>query len=87
MKYINANLVLPSALVEELQNYIQGGYLYIPTKQTAKKQWGELTGYRQDLKERNSNIRKEYNNGTAMDTIAEKYHLSIYAVRKIIYSR
>lgn len=87
MKYINANLVLPSALVEELQNYIQGGYLYIPTKQTDRKQWGELTGYRQDLKERNSNIRKEYNNGTAMDTIAEKYHLSIYAVRKIIYSR
>lgn len=87
MKYINANLVLPSKLVEELQNYIQGGYLYIPTKQADKKQWGELTGYRQDLKERNSNICLEYDNGTAIATIAEKYHLSIYAIRKIIYSR
>lgn len=87
MKYINANLVLPSNLVEELQNYIQGGYLYIPTKQTDKKQWGELTGYRQYLKERNSNICLEYHNGVEMSTLAKKYHLSIYAIRKIIYSR
>ena len=31
MKYINAKFLLPDALVKELQHYIQGGYLYIPT--------------------------------------------------------
>ena len=32
MKYINAKDILPNALVKELQNYIQGGYIYVPTK-------------------------------------------------------
>ena len=27
MKYINAKDILPNALVKELQNYIQGGYI------------------------------------------------------------
>ena len=34
MKYINAKDILPNALVKELQNYIQGGYIYVPTNQS-----------------------------------------------------
>lgn len=30
MKYVNAHTVLPDDLVEELQKYIQAGYIYIP---------------------------------------------------------
>ena len=48
MKYINAKFLLPDALVKELQHYIQGGYLYIPTDQTQQKCWGEKSGYRQN---------------------------------------
>lgn len=29
MKYINATILLPDELVKELQEYIQGGYIYI----------------------------------------------------------
>ncbi|MDE7250933.1 MAG: hypothetical protein K2N82_13865, partial [Lachnospiraceae bacterium] len=29
MKYVNAKILLPDILVEELQRYIQGGYIYI----------------------------------------------------------
>ena len=32
MKYTNATLILPDELVEELQKYIQAGYLYVPAK-------------------------------------------------------
>lgn len=32
MKYINANEILPVRLVEELQKYMQAGYIYIPAK-------------------------------------------------------
>ncbi len=31
MKYINAKILLPDELVKELQKYIQGGYIYIPS--------------------------------------------------------
>ena len=51
MKYINAKFLLPDALVKELQHYIQGGYLYIPTDQTQQKCWGEKSGYRQELQQ------------------------------------
>lgn len=30
MKYINANVILPEKLIEEIQKYIQGKYIYIP---------------------------------------------------------
>ena len=36
MKYINAKELLPRELVEELQRYIQGGYLYIPANDEHK---------------------------------------------------
>ena len=46
MKYIKADSVLPIALVEELQSYIQGGYIYVPSRKDSKKKWGELSGCR-----------------------------------------
>jgi len=45
MKYVNANDILPDILIEELQKYVQAGYIYIPVKGEQHKSWGELSGY------------------------------------------
>ena len=87
MKYLNAKTILPDALVKELQNDIQGGYLYIPVKQEQQKRWGEVSGYRQELAQRNRQIKRDYQDGVSMDRICEKYNLSCYAIRKIIYQK
>lgn len=87
MKYINANTILPDMLIEELQKYIQAGYIYIPAKNEQHKSWGELSGYREELNKRNKVIITEYKQGTSMEDLAERYHLSIYAIRKIIYHK
>ncbi len=87
MKYINANVILPDVLVEELQKYVQAGYIYIPAKDKQHKSWGELSGYRKELKERNETIITEYYNGISLEELANKYCLSIYAIRKIIYQK
>lgn len=87
MKYINARVLLPDALVKELQSYIQGGYLYIPTDQTQQKRWGEVSGYRQALQQRNQQIIEAYQKGVSIDCLAETYCLSVYAIRKIIYQK
>lgn len=87
MKYINANTILPDMLIEELQKYIQAGYIYIPAKNEQHKSWGELSGYRKELNKRNKVIITEYKRGTSMENLAERYHLSIYAIRKIIYHK
>ena len=85
MKYINAKNLLPDALVKELQSYIQGGYLYVPADQAQQKRWGEASGYRQELQQRNRQIVEEFQNGTSMEMLAEKYFLSVSAIHKIIY--
>jgi Mor family transcriptional regulator len=87
MQYINAQTILPDALVKELQTYIQGGYIYIPVEQQQQKRWGEVSGYRQELKKRNQQIKEDYLKGISMESLSEKYCLSIYAVRKIIYEK
>ena len=87
MKYLNAKLILPDALVKELQNYVQGGYIYIPVEQEQQKRWGEVSGYRQELRQRNRQIKEDYHNGFSMECLSEKYCLSLYAVRKIIYQK
>ena len=87
MKYINANAILPDVLVEELQKYVQAGYIYIPAKDEQRKSWGELSGYRKELKRRNQRIVSEYRQGTSVEELADRYNLSIYAIRKIIYKK
>ena len=78
MKYVNANTLLPAVLVEELQGYIQGGYIYVPVRQDQPKHWGEL-------EKRNREIIRSFKAGDSMEYLAEKYYLSVYAIRKIIY--
>lgn len=87
MKYINGKEILPDYLITELQKYIQGGYIYIPTDENNKANWGESTGYRIELKKRNSKIVNEYKQGMSISLLAEKYSLSVHAIRKIIYKR
>lgn len=64
MKYENAQDVLPEHIVELIQEYMEGGYLYIPIKYENKKVWGENTSTKNTLKRRNIEIlidmKKEY---------------------------
>ena len=87
MKYIKADSILPVALVEELQNYIQGGYIYIPSKKDNKKKWGELSGYKLEIKQRNIKIKKDYQQGKSIDELSDSYCLSVYSIKKIIYQK
>jgi hypothetical protein len=87
MKYVNANVVLPDFLIAELQKYVQGEYLYIPIKKDQHKKWGELSGGREAIAERNREIRGKYLEGIAIEELSDTYCLSDYAVKKIIYTK
>ena len=87
MKYINASEILPDMLVEELQQYVQAGYIYIPAKDEQHKSWGELSGYRKELNKRNEAIIDKYQNGASIEELADEYSLSVYAIIKIIYQK
>lgn len=59
MSYKSADKVLPKELMEEIQKYIQGEYIYVPSTTSSKKGWGVKSGIREELTSRNNKIRKE----------------------------
>ncbi|SFB38968.1 CD3324 family protein [Clostridium frigidicarnis] len=84
MKYKKAQNILPAHVLEVIQEYIDGGYLYIPRKSNNKKSWGENSGIRKDLKRRNREIFKRYNEGISVKDLTDKYYLTESSIRRII---
>ena len=82
-KYNNAKKVLPQSLIEEIQKYIDGTHIYIPSKE--KKAWGIGTGAREHLDKRNLQMINDFNNGVEIKILANMYGLSEERIKSIIY--
>ena len=46
MCYIKAKEVLPREVIELIQKYVEGKYIYIPKKEDNRQQWGCKTNTR-----------------------------------------
>ncbi len=86
MGYKNAAEILPSELLETLQEYFSGGIIYVP-KTTDKARWGELSGSRNDIDLRNEKIKRMFREGYRVTELSETYFLSEETIKKIVYSR
>jgi Mor family transcriptional regulator len=84
--YKNGKDVLPSALLKELQKYIQGEIIYIPKEDNVRSAWGENNGTRKILRKRNLEIYKFYKSGTTITALTSSYNLSEDSIRKIIFN-
>ncbi|GAA0774236.1 MULTISPECIES: CD3324 family protein [Clostridium] len=87
MGYVKAETILPDNLVREIQKYIQGEYVYIPSEHTTRKKWGEKSGTRQRIQSRNEAIRNKHKSGYTIDALSEEFFLSIDSIKKIVYSK
>lgn len=84
MSYQKAEHILPKDLVELIQDYIDGEYIYIPRKEENKKSWGEGTSIRKEMTLRNKNIYSDFLNGLDISTLAGKYYLSHKSIQRIV---
>lgn len=84
MKYIKANDVLPEEIIKIIQEYIDGEYLYVPRKNGNHKAWGENSGIKKVLKNRNTEIYKKYLEGTTINQLTQEFYLSEKSIRRII---
>lgn len=87
MKYINADAILPEELLKEIQRHIPGGLVYIPKPKEAHTKWGEKSGSRAVVKERNEQIRRLFAAGLTVHELTERFFLSIDSIKKIVYSK
>lgn len=86
MKYFKADMILPEELLKEIQKYIRGGLVYIPQPDGVRKGWGECSGSRIYLNQRNKDIRENFRKGYTIDQLCDKFCLSYDSIKKIIYS-
>ena len=75
---------LPTELIEQIQEYVDGETLYIPRKASRRKRWGESSGGMQSLDERNYEIFHKYKSGTSVKDRAEEYYISKQGIYKIL---
>lgn len=85
MSYRSAQEILPEELIELIQQYVDGDYLYIPRKETGRRKWGENTNIKNELEERNALIYADYLQGVSMTGLAKKYFLSEKSIQRIVY--
>ena len=81
MSYINANLVLPEELINEIQKYVNGINLYIPKVQQAKR---ACSSYRLEIRRRNREICERFSQGEKVPRLAAEYFLSEKSIYRIL---
>lgn len=81
MNYKNASKVLPKELLEQIQSFVQGEYLYIPKKEKSAKR---ETDFAKELKKRDAVIYRSHLEGVSNSRLAEIYNLSESSIRRIL---
>lgn len=84
MSYVKADCVLPRELLEQIQEYADGLYLYIPKKLDNRKEWGTNTNYKNEIKKRDAEIYDKFRNGCSTLDLAEEYFLSVKSIQRIL---
>ena len=84
MSYIKATDVLPQELLDLIQKYVEGEYIYIPKKECNRKLWGQTTKSKEKTSVRNADIYKIYEKGVSVKILSEMYYLSSKSIQKII---
>ncbi|MCM3456201.1 CD3324 family protein [Heyndrickxia oleronia] len=87
MKYINAESIFPEELLNEIQKYVNGKLIYIPTPKGLRKKWGESSGNRNYLRVRNHEILQKFSAGATIDQLSDQFCLSSDSIKKIVYSK
>ena len=86
MKYENGRDLFPERLLKQIQKYAAGKLVYIPAGDV-KRSWGEMSGYKRYLAERNWEMKAKFKAGIAIEQLAEAYCLSVESVKRIVYSK
>lgn len=82
MRYKNATKVLPDELIEKIQQYVQGEYIYIPIKD--READTHMTDYAIEIQKRDAHIYTKHLEGMNNMDLAKSYSLSESSIRRII---
>lgn len=84
MGYRNAGEILPTEIIELIQQYVEGENIYIPRRSENRLKWGSRTRITQELSHRNQQIYKDFCEGMTVAQLSGKYYLSYKSIQRII---
>lgn len=84
MSYIKAEEILPKELIQDIWQYVDGAYIYIPRKPGSRHAWGQETPYKAELEQRNRCICNDHARGVSVSELGRRYHLSEKSIRRIL---
>jgi Mor family transcriptional regulator len=87
MSYKRAINIIPNELLERVQEYVDGEFIYIPRKPGNKKEWGSKTSTRIELQQRNMRIYEDYLAGNNLQELSGKYFLSLKSIQRIVWGQ
>lgn len=87
MGYTNATEVLPKTVLETVQKYVDGQFVYIPRRDDRRRAWGERTQTRANIKARNREIHARHARGMGVRELAEEFFLSPKTIARILRAR
>ena len=82
MSYIRADRILPSEVLELLQQYAAGKTIYVPGKR--KQEWGSRTTAKEYFLKRNGNICEAFQRGSSISELSQSYFLSEKGIQRIL---
>ena len=83
MKYENADNIFPKELLRKMRQYMPEGYVYISPK-GGRKEWGSISGQKEELVKRNAQIYEEYQSGKSIAMISKERYLSKGSIYRIV---
>ena len=84
MGYRNAGEILPTEIIELIQQYVEGENIYIPRRSENRLKWGSRTRITQELSHRNQQIYEDFCEGMTVAQLSDKYYLSCKSIQRII---
>jgi Mor family transcriptional regulator len=84
---MNAKDVLPETLIVQIQQYVKGSVIYIPQSDNMKEPWATKTDTKNELAERNNEIKCKKKCGVSIDELMQEYHLSYDTIKSIVYRK
>jgi Mor family transcriptional regulator len=84
VNYRNGKEFLPSQLLSQLQEFVEGELIYIPRKTEQRAGWGAVNGTRTKMAERNQEIYELFLNGWSVPELSARYHLCEDSIRKVL---
>lgn len=86
VSYTNADRILPRELLDAIQQYADGVYLYIPAQGGTETGLGRGHGLPQGAARRNRELYEKHLGGAPVHKLAEEYYLSAKTIYKILAS-